>query len=222
MNTSLSRDERKAVRCIRAAAAVLFAAATAYAALSFALPALPMPRMEYGITRTGILLNAVLGLPLLYLAPLIERLLRHRLPAYLHIGFTLFLLGAMLLGNVLGFFRTVPHWDDLLHAGSSLLSGLFGVELLRCGTSVPSSRAGKLTCALFAFCFAMAIGGVWEIAEYAGDSLFGMNAQRALSIADGTPLAGHAALYDTMKDLIVDCVGASCAALISGCARRNA
>lgn len=219
MKAFLPPDSRRYLRTVRLVCAVLFALAAAYVALSFFLPALPLPRMEVGITRTGMLLNAVLGLPLLFLAPLVERLLGRRLGAMLHLGFTAFLVGAMLLGNVLGFFRSVPHWDDVLHALSSFLAGTFGAELLDTGATVSGGIGGRLTRALFAFSFAMAIGGVWEIAEFTGDSLFGMNAQRYLSITDGTPLVGHEVLFDTMKDLIVDACGALVSAVLA--ARRK-
>lgn len=215
MRTPLPPDNRRYLRAVRLICAALFALAAVYVALSYLFPSLPLPRMEVGITRTGMLMNALLGLPLLFLAPIVERLLGRRLDALLHLGFTAFLVGAMLLGNVFGFFRSVPHWDDVLHALSSFLAGTFGAELLDTGASVSDGIAGRLTRALFAFSFAMMIGGVWEIVEFTGDSLLGMNAQRYLSITDGTPLVGHAVLYDTMKDLIVDACGALVSAFLA-------
>jgi len=61
--------------------------------------------------------------------------------------------------------------------------------------------------ALFAFCFALAAGGVWEIYEYVMDGALGLNMQK-FALADGTQLIGHSALVDTMNDLIVDAVSA--------------
>ena len=56
-------------------------------------------------------------------------------------------------------------------------------------------------------CFALAAGAIWEIYEYTLDGLMGLNMQH-YHLVDGTPLMGRAALYDTMKDLIVDALGA--------------
>lgn len=55
--------------------------------------------------------------------------------------------------------------------------------------------------ALFAFVFAVALGALWEVFEFAMDSLFGMNMQKAI-------LGDPSGLTDTMWDLIVDAAGA--------------
>ena len=66
---------------------------------------------------------------------------------------------------------------------------------------------------LFAFCFSVALGSIWEIYEFAADGLVGMNMQKFM-LADGTLLVGHAALADTMKDIIVDVLGSLLASVI--------
>ena len=66
---------------------------------------------------------------------------------------------------------------------------------------------------LFAFCFSVSLGSIWEIYEFSADGLFGMNMQKFM-LADGTVLAGHAALADTMKDIIVDVLGSLLASVI--------
>lgn len=55
--------------------------------------------------------------------------------------------------------------------------------------------------ALFAFMFAVGMGALWEIFEFAMDQLFGMNMQKS-------------GLIDTMWDLIVDTAGALVIALL--------
>ena len=67
--------------------------------------------------------------------------------------------------------------------------------------------------ALFAFSLTITIGVFWEIIEFASDSLFNSNMQRAYeSLVDagrGAPLLGQEALLDTMKDLILDATGSA-------------
>ncbi|NLC76313.1 MAG: hypothetical protein GX750_01650, partial [Clostridia bacterium] len=53
----------------------------------------------------------------------------------------------------------------------------------------------------FSFCFAVAMGAVWEIYEYFMDQVFGFNMQRG-------------SLDDTMTDLILDTVGAALFAVL--------
>lgn len=55
--------------------------------------------------------------------------------------------------------------------------------------------------ALFAFVFALAVGTLWEIFEFAMDRIFGTNMQKPMF---GDP----SGLTDTMWDLIVDALGA--------------
>jgi uncharacterized membrane protein YjdF len=61
--------------------------------------------------------------------------------------------------------------------------------------------------ALFSFCFALALGAIWEIYEFIVDFLFDLNMQR-YALENRTPLVGRNALNDTMKDIIVDALGA--------------
>ena len=60
---------------------------------------------------------------------------------------------------------------------------------------------------IFAFCFALAVGTIWEIYEFACDGLLSLNMQK-FALEDGTLLIGREALQDTMEDLIVDAVSA--------------
>jgi uncharacterized membrane protein YjdF len=60
--------------------------------------------------------------------------------------------------------------------------------------------------AFFAFCFALAVGALWEIFEFAMDGLLGMNMQKPF-------LGDPSGLADTMWDLIVDALGAMAIAL---------
>ena len=61
--------------------------------------------------------------------------------------------------------------------------------------------------ALFAFCFAVSLGVIWEIYEFTADCFFYTNMQK-FALESGEPLVGQQALMDTMKDLVVDMAGA--------------
>ena len=60
---------------------------------------------------------------------------------------------------------------------------------------------------IFSFCFAVTLGVVWEIYEFTFDGVLGLNMQK-FALESGEALIGRAALVDTMKDLIVDALGA--------------
>ena len=103
----------------------------------------------------------------------------------------------------------IPCWDTILHTFSGAMLGVLGFSLLDIMNNSQKVKV-KLSPAftlLFAFCFALAIGGLWEIYEYSLDGLLGLNMQKFM-LEDGTMLVGRAALQDTMADMIVDAVGA--------------
>jgi len=145
----------------------------------------------------------VAGIMALTLAPLVFRL-PVEIPSEVQIVAILFVFAALFLGEVRGYYERFWWWDTALHTTSGLLLGLFGfmfVYMLNEDRHVDlHMRPGFI--ALFAFFFAVAVGGLWEIFEFAMDQWFGTNMQPA---TPGDP----SGLTDTIHDLIVDTVGAA-------------
>ena len=161
------------------------------------------------------LLQCLLGLVTIHLPSILERRLRFELPSLLYGLYILFLYCAIFLGEVRSFYYLFPRWDSILHFFSSMMTGFFGlmvVTILNRDRHVSLSLSPFFVC-LFAFCFSVTIGSLWEIYEFAGDGLFGLNMQKFIT-ASGEVLVGHEALRDTMKDIIVDALGALLAGLI--------
>jgi uncharacterized membrane protein YjdF len=102
----------------------------------------------------------------------------------------------------------------MLHCASGAMTAYLGYTLLSVwGKRKLGDAALPATIiAVFAFCFAMTVGGIWELYEFSMDRLFGMNMQKAL-LQSGEMLSGSAAIADTMKDLAVDCLGATLSAV---------
>lgn len=155
------------------------------------------------------LLQCLLGTVVLGLPSLLERRFSFELPNFMSIAYFIFLYCAIYLGEVRNFYYLIPHWDDILHCFSGAMLGAFGfalVTILNDSDKVKVELNPYFVC-LFAFSFAVAAGAVWEIYEFMGDSLFGLNMQK-FRLADGTLLIGSEALSDTMHDIIIDTVGA--------------
>jgi len=159
------------------------------------------------------LIQCILGTVALKIPILIKKLTRIELPKTLCACYYLFILCATVLGEVFSLYYKLPIWDSILHFGSGVMIGMLGSILLV--VFLKSKNCEKLAsptfAAIAAVCFALCIGAFWEIYEFAGDSILGLNMQKFL-LEDGTALAGKAALLDTMKDLIVDTCGALVAA----------
>ncbi|MBQ6846362.1 MAG: hypothetical protein IJO61_04450 [Oscillospiraceae bacterium] len=155
------------------------------------------------------LLQCFLGLIVLGLPRLLERKWSFEIPNYMTTLYFIFLYCAIYLGEVHNFYYVIPHWDDILHAFSGAMLGALGFSLVSILNDSEKTKVSlsPLFVALFAFCFALAAGAFWEIYEFIGDGLFGLNMQK-FRLADGYILSGHAALSDTMYDIIIDALAA--------------
>ncbi|MDR1387996.1 MAG: hypothetical protein LBJ44_10545 [Propionibacteriaceae bacterium] len=158
---------------------------------------------------TLMLLQCLVGLVALALPSLLQRRFSIQMPDSFLTLFFVFLYCAIYLGEVRSFYYLIPYWDTILHTFSGAMLGAFGfsVVLLLNDAKTVGVTLSPAFIALFAGCFAITLGVVWEFYEYIGDGLLGLNMQKT-RLADGAVLTGSAALRDTVKDLAVDCAGA--------------
>ncbi|MDY3772985.1 MAG: hypothetical protein SO002_08270, partial [Candidatus Faecousia sp.] len=141
------------------------------------------------------LMQCILGLVTIHLPSILERRLRFELPGLLYGFYIVFLYCAIFLGEVRSFYYLFPRWDSILHFFSSMMTGFFGlmvVTILNRDRHVSMNLSPLFVC-LFAFCFSVTIGSLWEIYEFLGDGLFGLNMQKFMT-AQGELLVGHDAL----------------------------
>ncbi|WP_037372061.1 hypothetical protein [Salipiger mucosus] len=124
-----------------------------------------------------------------------------RIPAGFVAGVNLFIVGTLFLGEVGAFYYRFWWWDILMHSGSAVGFAMIGtVFVVMLNRSPSETHTSPILGAVMAYCFAVAMGAMWEIFEFAMDELFGFNMQKS-------------GLVDTMGDLIVDCIGAGVGAV---------
>ena len=137
-------------------------------------------------------------------------------PALLSIVIVLFCFLSLVLGDGLDFYGKFPWWDSVLHGFSGVLLSMIALWLIHIIMADDDKRIyfNKYFLALFLVMFSLGMGACWEIIEYTYDSISGTNTQQfmasttgSLFTAEDIPLCGHAALRDTMTDLILDIVG---------------
>lgn len=155
------------------------------------------------------LVQCILGVVAMRLPDFIEHKIQIHIPSNMLLLYAVFLYCAIYLGEVRAFYYNVPHWDTILHTFSGGMLGALGfsfVTILNKSEKIPMNLSPVFV-AVFAFCFAVTLGVFWET----------MNLPLTASASElcrsscwktGTQLIGRAALLDTMKDLIVDCLGA--------------
>lgn len=160
------------------------------------------------------LTQCILGVIVMLLPSIINRKWSVPIPRKLYTVYYVFLYCAIFLGEVFDFYYVVPHWDTILHGFSGAMLSALGfilVDLLNMNQRV-SVNLSLFFESVFAFCFALSLGAIWEIYEYAGDMILGLNMQKAY-LSGGTALCGRAALKDTMEDLVVDAIAAAIVAI---------
>lgn len=115
-------------------------------------------------------------------------------PSFL-VAISFFVFATLFLGEVAGFYERLWWWDIFLHASSAVGFGIIGFLFAFFLFEGDKYAAPPWALGMIAFSFAVSIGAVWEIFEFAMDQIFDLNMQKS-------------GLVDTMWDLIVDCGGA--------------
>lgn len=161
--------------------------------------------------------TALLSLGITYIPDFLNHKDIMVVPAAMQTFFTIFTLLAMFFGEILGFYSRFEWWDSMLHLSSGIMFGMVGymlfVSLNR--DSGIRRKLNPMSVMLFCFCFSIACGAMWEIFEFAGDSLLGMNMQRWKNTYTAEEWASmqnvtnfsNPGLVDTMKDIINDTIG---------------
>lgn len=155
------------------------------------------------------LIQCILGIFAMLLPALLEHKMNLVIPSRMMIVYALFLFCAVYLGEVRNYYYVIPHWDNILHATSGGMLSALGfsfIILLNKTDRVPVNLSPIFIC-VFTFSFAVTLGVFWEIYEYTADGLLGLNMQK-FALENGTQLVGHAALTDTMQDMIIDSASA--------------
>lgn len=152
----------------------------------------------------GLRAAMLLAVMTLTMAPiLLSARFRVHIPPVFQTLVVLFVFAALFLGEFRDFYERYSWWDIALHTSSGLLLGTLGFMLIYVLNEDPrvDLRLKPGFLAIFAFAFALAIGALWEVFEFAMDKLAGTTMQKPM-------LGDPSGLTDTMWDLIVDALGA--------------
>jgi hypothetical protein len=144
---------------------------------------------------------------LLTLAPaFLGRRYRIVVPPEFQLTAALFVFLSVFLGSITGLYERFWWWDVFLHTSSGFLLGIVGfvaLFLLNRTDRIPQGMRPGFLC-FFAVIFAMALGVVWEVFEFAVDTVRpAANMQRR-----------ETGVVDTMQDLMVDTLGAAVVAMM--------
>jgi len=138
---------------------------------------------------------SILALGLTFLTSILEKELKVDYPEEFEIVIMLFIFASIFLGEFSSFYLRYWWWDIFLHGLAAIILGILAFSLVYILNKEGRIKLKPGFIALFAFCFAVAGGAVWEIFEFSMDSFLKTTMQKS-------------GLVDTMEDIIVDTLGA--------------
>lgn len=133
----------------------------------------------------------ILSLLMLGIPAFFERKLGIGLPNTLVVIIMLFVFCAEILGEINAFYLKFPIWDTMLHTTNGFLMAAIGFSLVDLFNRSDRFmvQLSPLFIAIFAFCFSMTIGVLWEFCECFADTFLHMDAQKDFFITSFNSVA---------------------------------
>lgn len=147
----------------------------------------------------------------------VERTGKVSVPNVMSIIFISFCMAHFIIGEVGELYVKSKVFDSILHTISGTMIAILSFSIIRLlnNSEKMDLKLNPLFVAIFVVSFTVTVGVVWEIIEFTADALTGSNMQRYSDSVTREPFLGRDALFDTMKDLILDALGAMVIAIVS-------
>ena len=147
----------------------------------------------------------------------IERTGKVSIPNVMSVVFIGFCLAHFVVGEIGELYVKSKTFDSILHALSGSMIAILGFSIIRLLNHSEKSeiKLSPLFISIFVVCFSLTVGVLWEIVEFFADAVTGSNMQRYSDSVTRVDFLGRDALFDTMKDLMLDLIGALVVAIIS-------
>jgi len=124
-------------------------------------------------------LLCVLSLILFLMPFFVEKTFKVDLPVTLEVMIFVFIFSAEILGEINNFYGTIKYWDSILHTLNGFLAASVGFSLIYLlNENIESFKLSPVFVSIFAFCFSMTIGIIWEFFEYGMDKYFNFDMQK--------------------------------------------
>lgn len=181
--------------------------------------------------------TCLLVLILLVLPFIMEEKVKIEFSSSLEIVMLLFIFSSEILGELNAWYQKIPNFDTLMHTITGFVMGAVGFSLVNMAnnSSRVGVKLNPKFLLVASFCFSMTIGVLWEFFEFGVDQIFNVDMQKDTYInqinsvmfdkekenkvynveidsviVNGIEWEGYIdiGLIDTMKDLIVNAIGA--------------
>ena len=143
--------------------------------------------------RNLILLFSGIALFLTFIPALFKKFLKIDLPASFEIIVIMFIYGLLIFLESAGVYYQFAWFSFLIKLAAAIALGFLGLAVMYAMYKGKIIRGSPIIIAFFSFCFAVAVGSIWEIFEFSLDKILGFS----LHVSE-----------DTMTDMLTYMVGA--------------
>lgn len=136
------------------------------------------------------------SLLLTYVPEVFTKLTKVKIPIWARVFYIVFIFCSQFLGSFLGAYTYFSWWDVMLHSVSGVFIGYVALIAMFAAERECIVFKERKTALIILFIISVTIAsaGIWEMIEFTGDQLFGLNAQLG-------------SLQDTMEDIICGTIG---------------
>ncbi|MGL5823158.1 MAG: hypothetical protein ACRCYE_16250 [Sarcina sp.] len=150
----------------------------------------------YGLItkNNNYVVNSIMTVVVMVLPHIIMKIFKFKTSPFLNFMVQFFIFISMFLGKVNNFYGKFSWWDLFLHAVSGIVIFIVAYTVFLLQNDCKTSNVKPVLVITYTLLFAVAMTAVWEMWEFTGDQLFGLNSQGA-------------SLLDTMEDIIAGSTG---------------
>ena len=127
--------------------------------------------------RKLVLFISIIAIIITFLPKILKDFFDIELPAQFEVIIILFIYGTLFFGKVRGFYAEFWWWSIMFSIASAIALGFVGIAVMYSLYKRDRIHGSPFVIAFFSFCFAVAVGTIWELFEFSLDSLFGFNLQ---------------------------------------------
>lgn len=131
-----------------------------------------------------------------WIPAIVRSVLKVKIPERVEFVYFIFLFLAQFLGSIVNLYASIYWFDSFVHFVSGILTAIFGIAVLVWfGKYDHKSVAFNI---FFMIAFSLMVASFWEFFEFTMDRISGGDTQKVIETG----------VADTMKDMIVACLGA--------------
>ncbi len=131
-----------------------------------------------------------------WIPKIVRSILKVQIPERIELVYLIFLFLAQFLGSIVNLYASIYWFDSFVHFVSGILTALFGISVLVWFQKYDHKSVTFNI--FFMIAFSMMVASFWEFFEFTVDRISGGDTQKVIETG----------VADTMKDMIVACLGA--------------